>query len=144
VAAATLACGSLILLLPAVVTWPTSASQASALAWGAAIMLGVLCSGIAYALYFRLIGRIGPARAATVTYLVPLFGVAWGWAVLSEPLVPSMAIAGALIIGGVACSHRRTAPTAPVVVQQAASAMPTCHHDAIAHAARRAPCAATP
>jgi drug/metabolite transporter (DMT)-like permease len=36
--------------------------------------LGVLGSGIAYVLFFRLIQRIGMARAVNVTYLVPLFG----------------------------------------------------------------------
>lgn len=142
VAAATLACGSVILVLPAAATWPATASQASAMAWGAAILLGVLCSGIAYALYFRLIGRIGPARAATVTYLVPLFGVVWGWSVLSEPLVPSMAIAGALIIGGVAFSHRRAVPAAPVAAPVPRA--PGCDRDTIPQAPRRAPCAARP
>jgi len=42
-----------------------------------------------------------------VTYLVPLFGVVWAWIVLGEPLTPSMAIAGALILGGVALSQQR-------------------------------------
>ena len=36
------------------------------------LALGVLCTGIAYILYFRLLIRLGPARAVTVTYLVPL------------------------------------------------------------------------
>jgi drug/metabolite transporter (DMT)-like permease len=42
-----------------------------------------------------------------VTYLVPLFGVLWAWALLGEPVTLTMAAAGALIIGGVALSQRR-------------------------------------
>ena len=64
--------------------------------------IGVVCTGIAYALYYRLINRIGAPRASTVTYLVPLFGVLWAWLALGEPLTVTMAIAGALILGGVA------------------------------------------
>lgn len=105
VAAATLGCSALLLAVPAIASWPASAAQASGADWGAAILLGTLCSGLAYLLYFRLIGRIGAARAATVTYLVPLFAVAWAWLLLSEPLLPTMAIAGALILGGVALSQ---------------------------------------
>jgi len=71
------------------------------------VLLGVLCTGVAYFIYFRLIYRIGAPRAATVTYLVPLFGVVWAWIVLGEPLTLSMAIAGALILGGVAMSQQR-------------------------------------
>ena len=50
---------------------------------------------------------MGAARAATVTYLVPLFGVTWAWLLLGEPLTGSMALAGALILGGVALSQQR-------------------------------------
>jgi drug/metabolite transporter (DMT)-like permease len=59
--------------------------------------------------YYRLIQRIGAARAATVTYLVPLFAVAWAWLVLAEPPTLTMLIAGALILGSVAMSQRQPA-----------------------------------
>ena len=42
-----------------------------------------------------------------MTYLVPLFGVVWAWIVLGEPLTVRMAVAGALILGGVALSQQR-------------------------------------
>ncbi len=67
----------------------------------------MLYTGVAYWSDFRLIYRIGAPRAATVTYLVPLFGVVWAWMVLGEPLTLTMAIAGALILGGVALSQQR-------------------------------------
>src|SRR3546814_3136096 len=74
--------------------------------WFSASMLGVLCTGIAFVMYYRLIARIGASRASTVTYLVPLFGVAWAWMLLDEPLTLAMGIAGALILGSVAISQR--------------------------------------
>jgi drug/metabolite transporter (DMT)-like permease len=102
-AAATL-CWSTLLLAPvAYVAWPQI--PPSAAAWWSALMLGVICTGIAYAMYFRLISRLGPSRAATVTYLVPLFAVAWAWVILGEPLTVTMAIAGSLILGGVAMNQ---------------------------------------
>ena len=45
-------------------------------------------------------------------YLVPLFGVIWAWVFLGEPLTLSMAVAGALILGGVALSQQRARPAA--------------------------------
>jgi drug/metabolite transporter (DMT)-like permease len=67
----------------------------------------VLCTGAAFVLYYRLIHRIGAPRAATVTYLIPLFGVIWAWLLLGEALTASMAVAGVLILGGVALSQQR-------------------------------------
>jgi drug/metabolite transporter (DMT)-like permease len=73
------------------------------------VALGVLSTGLAYAFYFRLIQRIGAPRAATATYLVPLFGVGWAWMFLGEALTPTMAIAGAIILGSVIFSQKRKA-----------------------------------
>ena len=74
-----------------------------------AVLLGVLCTGIAFVFYYRLIARIGATRASTVTYLIPLFGVVWAWLILGEPLTVTMALAGALILTGVALSQQRRA-----------------------------------
>ncbi|AKK68216.1 hypothetical protein FD63_12375 [Xanthomonas translucens pv. undulosa] len=57
-------------------------------------------------MYYRLIQRIGPARASTVTYLVPVFGALLSWSILGEPLTWSMLLAGVLILGSVAFSQR--------------------------------------
>jgi drug/metabolite transporter (DMT)-like permease len=102
-AAATLVWSSLLLAPLAFIGWPSAAPSTTA--WLSAVTLGVLCTGAAYALYFRLMERLGPTRAATVTYLVPLFAVAWAWLLLGEPLSAAMAIAGALILGGVALNQ---------------------------------------
>lgn len=118
-AAATL-CSSTLLLAPvAFIAWPQT--PPSTAAWFSAIALGVICTGIAYALYFRLISRLGPTRAATVTYLVPLFAVAWAWALLGEPLTPTMAIAGGLILGGVALNQLAGSPARRVSQPSAAA-----------------------
>jgi drug/metabolite transporter (DMT)-like permease len=56
----------------------------SGTAWTAALVLAVLCSAVAYVLYYRLIQHIGPARAMTVSYLVPVVGLFWGWTLMDE------------------------------------------------------------
>lgn len=103
VACATLIAASLIVAPLAITTWPHHAISVTS--WVSAALLGVLCSGIAYVLYYRLIHRIGAPRASTVTYIIPLFGVVWAWLLLGEPLTPSMAVAAALILSGVALSQ---------------------------------------
>jgi drug/metabolite transporter (DMT)-like permease len=105
VAAANLLCGSVILAPLALWTWPQHAIAPKA--WGSAVLLGVLCTGIAFVFYYRLIARIGAARTSTVTYLIPLFGVIWAWLILSEPLTLTMGLAGAMILAGVALSQQR-------------------------------------
>ena len=104
VAAATLSCAALLTAPFAIAQWPQHA--VSAKSWGAVALLGVLCTGIAFVMYYRLIARIGASRAATSTYLVPLFGVGWAWLLLDEPLTVTMGIAGALILGSVVLSQR--------------------------------------
>jgi drug/metabolite transporter (DMT)-like permease len=104
VAAATLGTAALMALPFAIAQWPQH--EIPARSWFSAAMIGVLCTGVAYAMFYRLIQRIGAGRAATVTYLVPLFGVAWAWLLLDEPLTLTMVIAGILILGSVALSHR--------------------------------------
>ena len=102
--AATISCAALLTLPFAIAQWPQHAIPMRS--WLSATLLGVLCTGLAFVMYYRLIARIGPARAVTVTYLVPLFGVAWAWLLLGEPVTITMAIAGAMILGSVAISQR--------------------------------------
>jgi drug/metabolite transporter (DMT)-like permease len=104
VAATTLVCASVLWAPLAVATWPAEAIDGKS--WLSAALVGALCTGIAYLLYFRLLFRIGAQRASTVTYLVPLFGVIWAWSLLGEPLTLSMAAASALILIGVGLSQK--------------------------------------
>jgi drug/metabolite transporter (DMT)-like permease len=90
-----------VLLSPAAV-WCWPAQTPSVGDWSAAIVLGVLCTGFAYVLYFRLIDRIGAMRAANVTYLIPLFATVYGTAFLAEPLTLRLLAGGAIVLAGTA------------------------------------------
>ena len=69
---------------------------------GAAIvLLGVLGTGIAYVLFYRVIADLGPTMAAAVTYLVPVIAVTVGLLFLHEPFHLRLVAGGALIIGGI-------------------------------------------
>ncbi|MDR7099494.1 drug/metabolite transporter (DMT)-like permease [Lysobacter niabensis] len=104
VASATLGTSTLLTLPFAIATWPQHAIPLKS--WLSAGMLGVLCTGIAFVMYYRLIARVGASRASTVTYLIPVFGVAWAWLLLGESLTWTMAISAALILGSVAMSQQ--------------------------------------
>jgi len=67
---------------------------------GNVLALALLCSAVAYLLYYRLIVDIGPTRAMTVTFLMPLFGMLWGALYLGETITVPMLAGCALIIGG--------------------------------------------
>ena len=96
-------CGaSLALLLPMLWLWPER--SASLTAWGAMAVSGVVCTGLAYVMYFRLIGRIGPAKAMTVTFLIPVFGVFFGTVFLGEVVTLWMLGCGLVIVCGTALS----------------------------------------
>ena len=107
IAAANLGAGALLLLPFAIYSWPQHPIPVAS--WLSAVLLGVLCTGIAFVFYYRLIARIGAPRTATVTYLIPLFGVIWAWLLLGEGVTLSMVLAGALILAGVGLSQQREA-----------------------------------
>ncbi|MEY4908450.1 MAG: hypothetical protein RL260_2168 [Pseudomonadota bacterium] len=83
-------------------TWP--AQTPGALAWGAAVALGIGCTAVAYVLFFRLIERIGASRAVTVTFLVPVFGTLWGALFLGESVTLPMLLGGAVVLVGTGLS----------------------------------------
>jgi drug/metabolite transporter (DMT)-like permease len=103
-AAATLGLGALSLLPFAVARWPSGPVAPGA--WAAAVALGVFCTGMATALYFRVLQRVSATRASIVSYLIPLFGVGWAWLLLGETPTPAMALAGLLILSSVALTQR--------------------------------------
>jgi drug/metabolite transporter (DMT)-like permease len=82
------------------------------------LVLGLLSTGWAYVLYFRLISDLGATTASAVNYLVPVAGVIVGVAVLSEPVAWNLLAGGAVVLAGVAFAEdrvrfRRTAPHHP-------------------------------
>nr|WP_039970638.1 DMT family transporter [Vibrio halioticoli] len=64
------------------------------------ILLGVVCTGLAYLLYFRLIEDVGPPSALSVTFLIPLFGILWGYLFLNESVGWNTALGALFVIGG--------------------------------------------
>ena len=74
------------------------------------LLLGVLGTGAAYVLYYRLVADVGPTRASLVTYLVPLVAVTVGVVVLDETFHLRVLAGGALIVGGIALISRRPSP----------------------------------
>ncbi|RLA31626.1 MAG: EamA/RhaT family transporter [Gammaproteobacteria bacterium] len=93
--------GAAIVLLPgAMLYWP--GDPVSIKAWVAISIMGIASTGIAYVLYFRLIVNVGPAKAITVTYLIPAFAVIWGAMFIDEKLTMNMVIGCAIILIGTA------------------------------------------
>ncbi|QJQ02009.1 EamA family transporter [Herbaspirillum rubrisubalbicans] len=93
--------GAVLLLLP-FMTWditahPIAWHDLGAAVWISVFTLGLLCTSVAYVLYFRLIAEVGPFKALTVTFLIPLFGVLWGWLVLDETVTQAHVLGGGLI-----------------------------------------------
>ncbi len=77
--------GGALFLLPSLPFSPLPGNVTSTVAL-AAVALALLCSAIAYLLYFRLIHDIGPTKALTVTFLIPLFALLWGNIFLNEAI----------------------------------------------------------
>jgi drug/metabolite transporter (DMT)-like permease len=90
------------LALPALWFWP--AQMPSVQAWLSLVLVGVVCTGIAYVLYFRLIEQAGPARALAVTFVVPVFAVFYGVLFLGESVTGWMLLCGLVIVCGTALS----------------------------------------
>ena len=63
--------------------------------------LAVICTAVAYFIYFWLLNSVGPTRTTSVTFLVPLFGMIWGRLFLGEELTPGMFAGLAFVFGGI-------------------------------------------
>ena len=95
--------GAALFLLPlTLLYWPSTAPSLQA--WAAVAVLGVVCTGLAYILYFRLIERAGPARALSVTFAIPAFAVFYGVLLLGEGVTPWMVVCALVIIAGTSLS----------------------------------------
>jgi drug/metabolite transporter (DMT)-like permease len=100
IATGSLLAAAILLAVPAVMYWP--AAPPTPAGWTSTVLLGVVCTGVAYVMYFRLLGRVGPARSLTVTYLIPVFGLLWGYVFLGETITSRMAVACVVIFAGTA------------------------------------------
>lgn len=100
--AGSLATASLALAPLAWLTWPTE--PPSARAWAEMAFLGLLSSGLGMLMYFRLLRRIGPLRAMSVTFLSPLVAMVSGALYLGEALTWAMVGGCAVVLLGTAMS----------------------------------------
>lgn len=64
------------------------------------LLLGLVCSAFALALYFRLMSEVGPTPAMTVSFLIPMAAMLWSWCFLGEPITPTMLAGCALVLSG--------------------------------------------
>lgn len=108
VAAGSQIAAAIVLAVPTLLWWPATTPSASA--WTAAALLALLSTGVAYVLYFRLIANVGPSNAITVTFLIPVFAVAWGGLLLGEGVTLAMVIGCVVILVGTALSTGLVAP----------------------------------
>lgn len=99
---AAVACSSLgsnAVLLSPFDTWTWPNISIPPVAWSATLGLDVLCTGLAYVIYYRLAPRMGPSRTSAVTYLIPAFLVTWARWLLGEPLTAAIGCAAVMILG---------------------------------------------
>ena len=97
-AAGSVTAAAIVLMPLAIYFWPDT--PISGAAWAAALALALLCTGLAYIIYYGLIDRVGATRSITVTFLVPLFGIFWGALILHEPLSLRMLAGTAIVLLG--------------------------------------------
>lgn len=111
-----LAMVTVIYAIPAAFTLPVDlAAQPSSEAWWAIIGLGLLCSALAFVLFFALIKEIGPARSTLITYLNVAVAMVLGIALLNEPFTLGIAIGLPLVVLGsyLASRDRAASPQPP-------------------------------
>jgi drug/metabolite transporter (DMT)-like permease len=109
--AACLALASVVYAPFAALTWPSALPSAKVLA--ALAGLAVVCTALAFVIFFALIADAGPARASVITYINPAIAVTGGVWLLGERLTPAMAAAFALILGGSVLATRTGRGTPP-------------------------------
>ncbi len=102
--------GAAALLLP-LLPWSVPDSVPGVGVLASVLALAVLCTALAFLIYFRLLREVGPVRTLTVTYLIPVFAIAWGALLRVDSLMLHMLLGGVLVLLGVALANRRSAGT---------------------------------
>ncbi|MDT5072636.1 MAG: hypothetical protein QOH82_1956 [Mycobacterium sp.] len=116
--AACLGVAALVYAGPAAATWPTDMPSNHVLL--ALTSLAVVCTALAFIVFFALIREVGAARALVVTYVNPAVALAAGVIVLNEPLTPWNLVGLGLILGGLILATRRPGRTPTTEPMQAA------------------------
>ena len=91
--------GAVLIAPLAIWLWPSHPILSTA--WSMAIALAVFSTAIAYIAFYYLMSVWGVVKTTSVTYLVPVFGMLWGWLFLQEPVTWTMIVGGLVIVGGV-------------------------------------------
>jgi len=99
--------GLVMMAIPALLLESPWESPLAPEALFAVVWLGLLGSGAAYLIFFRLLGHWGATRTSLVAYLLPIWGIVLGAVVLQEAIDPRLIIGTALVISGIALVNRR-------------------------------------
>jgi drug/metabolite transporter (DMT)-like permease len=110
VIAVSLAVSAIVYAPLAAIQWPHSIPSVGVLA--SVAVLAVVCTAIAFMLFFALIAEIGPVRATVITYINPAVAAVLGVAVLRENFTVGMAVGFVLVIAGSVLATRRPPQTA--------------------------------
>jgi drug/metabolite transporter (DMT)-like permease len=108
VMAPSLSLSALLYLPVAIRQWPTTPPSEAALA--AMVILGLVCTALAFVLFAELITAAGPVRATVITYINPAVAAVLGVAILAEPFSPAMGLGFVLVIAGSVLATHRPAP----------------------------------
>jgi drug/metabolite transporter (DMT)-like permease len=126
VSAVSLTIAAALYLVPGIVLWPSSAPPASAV-WSV-VVLGLVCTALAFVLFYDLIGEIGPSRATVITYLNPAVALVLGVVVLDEQPTVGMFVGFPLVLLGSVLAtrgnRRAVTETSPAGRGEAALAEP--------------------
>lgn len=88
-----------LILLPFIFVFPLT-GEVTPLVLGLLFVFGALGSGLASIMYYKLMVEVGPLKTLTVTYLLPIFGVFWGYVILGEQLTLEFLLGGVSIVIG--------------------------------------------
>jgi drug/metabolite transporter (DMT)-like permease len=102
VAAASQIMASLALLPVTLPSLPQALAHAQPSSVLAVVILGIVCTALAYALFFHLIAAEGPGKAVMVTFLVPAAASVWAWLILREPITAGTVIGLAIVLSATA------------------------------------------
>lgn len=103
-----------LIYTPAVVLWPPASLSRETIV--AVLVLSLVCTALAFLLFFNLVREVGPSRTTIVTYVNPLVAVLLGVVVLSEPFTLGIAVGMPLVLLGSALAtapSRGAAPSSP-------------------------------
>jgi len=93
----------------AAMSWPKAMPTASVFA--SVGVLGVICTALAFLLFYLLIEKIGPVRATVITYINPAVAALVGITILHETFTAGMGVGFALVLAGSVLATRRRAPS---------------------------------